>query len=262
MTDFRPCIDLYRGKVVQIVGSSLGPEEQNVRENYVSSKDSAWYAKLYQKDGLKGGHVIMLGAGNEAEAMQAVREYPSGLQVGGGLSPSSALPFLDAGADKVIFTSWLFPGTQIDRYRLRELAGIISRDRVVIDLSCKCTGTGEWKVAKDKWQTVTEIILNAKLFDELSMYCSEFLVHAADVEGLCKGIDSELVQKLSEWSPVPVTYAGGARSIDDLNLVDKLSHGKVDLTIGSALDIFGGKGAVYEECVLWNKNHTKTKIQS
>jgi len=87
----------------------------------------------------------------------------------------------------------------------------------------------------------------------LEPHCSEFLIHAADVEGLQRGIDHELVSKLAEWCSIPVTYAGGGRSLDDLELVKELSKGKVDLTIGSALDIFGGSGVKFEECVEWNK---------
>ena len=79
------------------------------------------------------------------------------------------------------------------------------------------------------------------------------LVHAADVEGKCEGIDERLVEFLGSHCPIPVTYAGGARSFEDLATVDLLSEGKVDLTIGSALDIFGGMQVKYSDCVEWNQ---------
>jgi phosphoribosylformimino-5-aminoimidazole carboxamide ribotide isomerase len=98
------------------------------------------------------------------------------------------------------------------------------------------------------------LILYADSIKSLEPYCSEFLIHAADNEGLQKGIDEKLVGKLAEWCSIPVTYAGGGRSMEDLDLVKQLSSGKVDLTIGSALDVFGGKGAKFEECAKWNKS--------
>ena len=99
---------------------------------------------------------------------------------------------------------------------------------------------------------------DAKIFwvDSIRMlepYCSEFLVHAADHEGLQQGIDEELVRKLGEWCSIPVTYAGGGRTLEDLDRVKELSNGKVDLTIGSALDIFGGQGVKFDDCVEWNR---------
>lgn len=95
--------------------------------------------------------------------------------------------------------------------------------------------------------------------DELSEYCSEFLIHAADVEGLCRGIDESLVEALGKWVTIPCTYAGGAKSVDDLELVKQLSGGKVDLTYGSALDIFGGDKVKFDDCVAWNRHEDKAE---
>lgn len=96
-------------------------------------------------------------------------------------------------------------------------------------------------------------VWGAETLDRLSAYCSEFLIHAADVEGLCHGIDEDLVKALGEWATIPVTYAGGAYSIRDLKTVEELSGERVDLTYGSALDIFGGDKVKFEDCVGWNK---------
>ena len=235
------------------MGATLNASQQNVRENFVSSNTASWFADLYAHDGLKGGHVIMLGPGNEKPALEALAAYPQGLQVGGGLTPETALRYLDAGAEKVIFTSWLFPQDRLDLNRLNSLSKLIPPERVVIDLSCKQTAPKQWTVAKNKWQTLTQVHLEPQLFELLGNYASEFLVHAADVEGLCLGIDEALVEALASWCPHPLTYAGGAKNIEDLEKVKQLSAGKIDLTLGSALDIFGGKGASYAECVRWNK---------
>lgn len=250
MTLFRPCIDLHHGKVKQIVGSSL--TETTAKENFTSPHGSEWFAELYKKDGLIGGHVILLGAGNEEAALRALKAYPEGLQIGGGLNPEVAQIYIDAGASKAIFTSWLIPEKKIEPTRLQELSQKLPAHRVVIDLSCKKIAEGKWVVAKNKWQTLTEIQLSTELFQYLSPYCSEFLIHAVDVEGKCEGIDTELVKKLAQWSSLPVTYAGGANQISDLALVQSLSQGKVDLTIGSALDLFGGKIS-YQDCVAFNQ---------
>lgn len=150
------------------------------------------------------------------------------------------------------------------------------KSKLVLDLSCRRKGD-TWFVAMDKWQTITDMEVNqgeyppplpplckgsiwltatpTESISLLEPYCSEFLIHAADNEGLQRGIDQELVTKLAQWCSIPVTYAGGGRSIEDLELVNTSSGGKVDLTIGSALDIFGGSGVSFEDCVRWNKEH-------
>jgi len=248
---FRPCIDLHEGKVKQIVGGTLGASE-NLRTNFVSEKPAAWFAELYKRDGLFGGHVIMLGAGNDSEARSALAAFPGGLQIGGGINSVNARGWLDAGASHVIVTSWVFREGRVDWVRLGELVKAIGKEKLVLDLSCRRRGE-DYFVVTYRWQKFTDLVVNQKSLAEFSGCCSEFLVHAVDIEGLCRGIDRELVQKLGGWTPIPVTYAGGANSISDLEAVTKLGQGKVDLTIGSALDIFGGSGVKYDDCVKFNR---------
>jgi phosphoribosylformimino-5-aminoimidazole carboxamide ribotide isomerase len=248
---FRPCIDLHEGKVKQIVGGTLGAERGEMRTNFVSGHPAAWYAELYERDGLKGGHVIMLGPGNEGEARSALRAYPQGLQIGGGMNLENARSWIEAGASHVIVTSWVFRDGQVDWDRLATLVQTTGKDRLVLDLSCRRRGS-DYFVVTDRWQKFTNVIINPENLEKLAGACAEFLVHAVDVEGLCRGTDDELVQKLADWSPVPTTYAGGANSLADLEKVTRMGHGKVDLTIGSALDIFGGTGVRYEELVAFN----------
>jgi phosphoribosylformimino-5-aminoimidazole carboxamide ribotide isomerase len=247
---FRPCIDLHEGKVKQIVGGTLG--DAGLRTNFISEKSSAWFAELYKRDGLTGGHVIMLGAGNESEAHSALAVFPDGLQIGGGINAQNARDWLDAGASHVIVTSWVFREGRVDWERLDELVKAIGKNKLVLDLSCRKRGENYF-VVTDRWQKFTELVVNKETLEKLSGFCAEFLVHAVDVEGLCKGIDRELVEKLGQWTPIPVTYAGGANSLADLETVTKLGQGKVDLTIGSALDIFGGKGVKYADVVEFNR---------
>jgi len=253
MTRFRPCIDLHRGAVKQIVGSSLRDDGAAPQTNFESEHPAAYYAELYRKDNLAGGHVIQLGPGNEAAATQALSAYPGGLQIGGGINPGNAAQWLGLGASHVIVTSWLFDRNgRFCEDRLSELVVEVGRERLVIDLSCRAKD-GAWVVAMDRWQKETDLWLNPETLRHLSSSCAEFLIHAADVEGKCEGIDADLVAFLGEHSPAPCTYAGGARSLADLEQVHALSRGRVDLTIGSALDIFGGTGIAYRDCLAWNQ---------
>ncbi len=249
---FRPCIDLHEGKVKQIVGGTLGSEPGRLRTNFVSEHSAAWYAGLYRNDGLTGGHVIMLGPGNETAARSALSAFPGGLQVGGGVTAANARMWLDAGASHVIVTSWVFREGRLDEGRLAELIKSIGKQRLVLDLSCR-RREADYCVVTDRWQKFTELVIVPETLGRLADFCSEFLVHAVDVEGLCRGIDEELVSKLGQWTPVPTTYAGGASSLADLETVTRLGQGKIDLTIGSALDIFGGNGVRYEEVVAFNQ---------
>jgi phosphoribosylformimino-5-aminoimidazole carboxamide ribotide isomerase len=238
--------------VKQIVGGSLSDSGSGLRTNFVSKRPAKWFAELYRKDDLRGGHVIMLGPGNEAAAREALAAWPGGLQVGGGISAENARAWLDAGASHVIITSWVFRQGQLDWERLRELISKIGKGRLVLDLSCR-KQDGKYFVVSDRWQKFTDLEVNRQTLETLAEYCDEFLIHAADVEGLCQGIDAELVKDLGEWTPIPTTYAGGAKSIDDLKLVSQLGQGRVHLTIGSALDIFGGSEIRYEEAVAFNR---------
>ena len=249
---FRPCIDLHEGKVKQIVGGTLGDDPATLRTNFVSDRPAAWYAELYRRDGLKGGHVVMLGPGNENAACSALRAYPGGLQIGGGINLDNARGYLDAGASHVIVTSWVFRDGRLDRDRLAALGAAIGKARLVLDLSCRRREDQYW-VVTDRWQKFTELAISRQTLAQLSAACAEFLVHAVDVEGLCLGVDLELVSKLAEWSPIPTTYAGGAKSLADLEEVTRVGEGRIDLTIGSALDIFGGTGVRYEEAVEFNR---------
>jgi phosphoribosylformimino-5-aminoimidazole carboxamide ribotide isomerase len=249
---FRPCIDLHEGKVKQIVGGTLG--DAGLRTNFISAQPAAWFAELYRRDDLRGGHVIMLGAGNETEARPALAAYPNGLQIGGGINSANARDWLEAGASHVIVTSWVFREGKVDFARLDELVKIVGKKKLVLDLSSRKRGENYF-VVTDRWQKFTELEVNAETLEKFSRYCDEFLVHAVDVEGLCRGIDGELVEKLGRWSPIPATYAGGANSLADLETVTKLGGGKIHLTIGSALNIFGGSGVKYEDCVKFNRSH-------
>jgi phosphoribosylformimino-5-aminoimidazole carboxamide ribotide isomerase len=255
---FRPCIDLHEGKVKQIVGGTLGGDPAQLRTHFVSDRSSAWYAELYKRDGLKGGHVIMLGPGNEAAARAALAVYPGGLQAGGGIQLDNARSFLDAGASHVIVTSWVFREGRLDQERLDALVDAIGRERLVLDLSCRRRG-GEYWVVTDRWQKFTELALSEKTLATLARHCAEFLVHAVDVEGLCQGVDLELVQELGRWAPIPTTYAGGAKSLGDLETVTRVGQGRIDLTIGSALDIFGGTSVRYADAVAFNRRLEQTR---
>ncbi len=248
---FRPCIDLHEGRVKQIVGGTLSDDSSSLRTNFVSDRSAAWYADLYRRDGLTGGHVILLGPGNEAAARAALAAYPGGLHVGGGINADNARSWLNAGASHVIVTSWVFRDGALDADRLRALVGVVGRERLVLDLSCRRRGE-EYFVVTDRWQKFTQLTVTRETLEALSAHCAEFLIHAADVEGLCRGVDLELVERLATASPIPTTYAGGARSLADLETVTRIGQGRIDLTIGSALDIFGGSGVTYADCVAFN----------
>ncbi|PID42187.1 MAG: phosphoribosylformimino-5-aminoimidazole carboxamide ribotide isomerase [Proteobacteria bacterium] len=255
MTLFRPCIDLHQGKVKQIVGGSLSDRgaDSHCVSNFVSDHSSAYYAGLYRSNRLTGGHVIALGPGNERAALEALAQWPDGLQFGGGVTNENAAAYLQAGASHVIVTSFLFENGELSPKRLDQIKKETGKDHLVLDLSCRKTDSG-WHIATDRWQTITRTAVNKATLNELAGHCAEFLIHAADVEGLQGGIDQQLVKLLGEHTSIPATYAGGARSLHDLELVNTLSAGKVDLTIGSALDIFGGTGVTLKECIAWNRS--------
>ena len=236
---FRPCIDLHQGKVKQIVGGTLTDSSANLVENFVSDHDAGYYAALFKEDGLSGGHVILLGPGNEAEALKALAAYPDGLQIGGGITTDNAAFYLDHGASHVIVTSYVFRDGVIDYANLKSLIRAIGKERLVLDLSCR-TKDGTYYVVTDRWQKFTDFEINESNLRDLAEYCAEFLIHAADVEGRRQGIQEDLAAKLGQWAPIPTTYAGGIKDLADLDLIYRLGQGKMDLTVGSALDIFGG----------------------
>ena len=253
MTKFRPCIDLHHGKVKQIVGGTLRDNGAGPTENFVSEQSAAWYAQKYRADDLRGGHVICLGPGNETAAKDAVAAWPGGLQVGGGITPENATSWLNAGASHVIVTSALFDAMgHFSEKKLDAFIAEVGREKMVIDLSCRRTAAG-WQVAMNRWQTLTDLSIHRATLDLLASACAEFLIHAADVEGLCQGIDEELVAVLGAWGRIPITYAGGVGVLADVALVDERSNGKLDVTVGSALDLFGGNGVCYQELFEWNQ---------
>jgi len=253
MTRFRPCIDLHNGKVKQIVGGTLCDDESGLQTNFESDQSAGYFAALYRKDALTGGHVIKLGPNNDDAAREALAAYPGGLHIGGGINLANAAQWLAAGASHVIVTSWLFDSEgHLLPERLDALVAEVGKERVVIDLSCRVKEDG-WVVAMNRWQTLTDLPITEKTLQAMAGYCDEFLIHAADVEGKCEGIDEKLVAFIGQHSPIPATYAGGVQAFDDLQTVHTLSGGKVDLTIGSALDIFGGTNVRYSDCVQWNQ---------
>lgn len=261
MTRFRPCIDLHSGQVKQIVGSTLSDSGAGLKTNFVSDRDAAWYGDLYRNDGLTGGHVIMLGPNNDAAAKSALAAFPGGLQLGGGIHPGNAEDCLKAGASHVIVTSYLFEkdGT-FSRSKLEAMVAAAGKEHLVIDLSCKATATG-WTVAMNRWQTLTDLHVTPEVLRELADHCAEFLIHAVDVEGKCEGIDEALVTFLGEHSPIPMTYAGGIHRLEDLQRIQELSHGRVDGTVGSALDLFGGTGVRYADCLAFNRRSDPVRLQ-
>lgn len=243
---FRPCIDLHGGKVKQIVGSSLRDDGAGLATNFVSQKPPRYYAELYHRDGLKGAHVIMLGSGNEEAAREALAAAPGELQIGGGITPANAAQWLEAGAAQVIVTSWLFENGDFSPRRLEEICRAVPRERLVLDLSCRPVD-GRYVVACDRWQHLTSLQLDEKTFNELAGVCCEFLIHAVAVEGCQSGIDRRLVELLAAECPLPCTYAGGIHSMEDIRIIGETGQGKIDFTVGSALDIFGGTALKYDE---------------
>lgn len=244
---FRPCIDIHNGKVKQIVGSSLKDQGDKALENFVASQDAAFFARLYYKKGLKGGHIILLNPPESEyyektrqQALSALLAYPQGLQIGGGISPFNAEIFLKNGASHVIVTSYVFKDGQLHYDRLKEMLNAVGKEHLVLDLSCR-RKENEYYIVTDRWQKYTDVKLNAETIEKLSCCCDEFLIHAVDVEGKSQGIEQDLAVLLGNTCKIPCTYAGGVHDFHDLELLKELGKGKLDVTIGSALDLFGGK---------------------
>lgn len=255
---FRPCIDIHNGSVKQIVGGSLRDEGDAARENFVSVQDASFYAGLYQKNQIKGGHIILLNPPSspyyeetKRQAFSALRAYPGGLQAGGGITPENAASFLEAGASHVIVTSYVFFGGQIQYERLFELQKKVGKERLVLDVSVRMK-EGRYFIVTDRWQNYTSVELTEQTLDTLADYCDEFLVHAVDVEGKAGGIEEPVAELLGRWGKLPVTYAGGVHSFADLDILKKLGRDRVDVTIGSALSLFGGS-MDFEEVLAYMK---------
>ncbi|RUM39888.1 MAG: phosphoribosylformimino-5-aminoimidazole carboxamide ribotide isomerase [Desulfobulbus sp.] len=250
---FRPCIDLHDGRVKQIVGSTLqDADSTTLQTNFSSDFLPSHYARMYQRDNLVGGHVIMLGPGNEKAAADALAGWPGGLQLGGGITLENAGRWLDAGASHVIVTSYVFHDGFLDDSRLEQLRRLTGRERLVLDLSCRWRGDGYY-VVTDRWQHFTELRISRFVLAELANSCDEFLIHAVDVEGQCMGVDKRLIELLAADATIPITYAGGVGSMADMHLIRKVGQGKLDATVGSALDIFGGSGCSYDEVVAFHR---------
>lgn len=246
---FRPCIDLHDGVVKQIVGSSLNDDSpKKLQTNFTAEKPSSWFAELYRQDNLTGGHIIKLGPGNDQAAREALQAWPGGMQIGGGINTENATEWLDAGASHVIVTSYVFSGGKIDEEKLAKLLKKVGKKQLVLDLSCRKKGD-KYYIVTDRWQNFTDVTITEESLQWFSGFCDEFLIHAADVEGKCAGIENELVELLGQYSPIPTTYAGGIRNINDMMLIQERGRGKLDATIGSALDIFGGIGITYQQAV-------------
>ena len=244
---FRPCIDIHNGKVKQIVGGSLTDQGNQAKENFTASENADYYAKMYQKDGLIGGHVILLNPVSseyyretKAQAILALGAYPKGLQVGGGIHAENAEEFLEAGASHVIVTSYVFRDGKINWENMEKLKHAVGKENVVIDLSCRKKEDGYY-IVTDRWQKFTDVKLTEDVLSELADYCDEFLIHAVDVEGKAGGIEEDIAALLGNWDGISVTYAGGVSSFEDLRKLKELGRNKVDVTIGSALDLFGGE---------------------
>ena len=245
---FRPCIDIHNGAVKQIVGSSIRDDEkaagkESVTDNFVSDKDAAYYAGLYKKLGLYGGHIAILNksgtpeyeAGRK-EAQKALNAFRGGMQAGGGVNAENADFFIKAGASHVIVTSYIFTDGKLRKDRLEALCDAVGKEHVVLDLSCRLKD-GRYYVVCDRWQRFTEEVVEERLFERLREYCDEFLVHGVDVEGRKAGLDEDLVRLLAPLHHT-ITYAGGISCRKDVETI--MEAGGLDFTIGSALDIFGG----------------------
>ncbi|SDB05946.1 phosphoribosylformimino-5-aminoimidazole carboxamide ribotide isomerase [Eubacterium oxidoreducens] len=243
---FRPCIDIHAGKVKQIVGSSITDASSKVKENFVSDRDAADFANLYKKKHITGGHIILLDKkgtpdyeATKKQAISALHAYPNGMQVGGGITPQSAIEFLEAGASHVIVTSYVFSEGRINYDRLKELSNQVGKEHLVLDVSAR-RKDDDYYVVTDRWQKFTQEKISEAFLDELSSYADEFLIHAVDVEGKNSGIESELAQMLGQWGKIPLTYAGGISSMEDIDTIYRLGGGNINVTIGSAMDTFGG----------------------
>lgn len=262
---FRPCIDIHNGKVKQIVGGSLLDAGNQAKENFVATQDAAFYAKLYKNSNIKGGHIILLNkAGTPyyeediAQAKGALKEYPGGLQIGGGITAENAKQFLDMGASHVIVTSYVFRDGVVDYDRLEALYRAVGKEHLVLDLSCRKKDSAYY-IVTDRWQKFTEEIVCKETILKLQDYADEFLIHAVDVEGKAGGVEKELVSMLSEYATIPITYAGGVGSYEDIEVIRNLGKGRLDVTIGSALDIFGGH-LVYDKVIQMMDNDNLSDI--
>ena len=276
---FRPCIDIHNGLVKQIIGGSLTDQKDQALENFVSAKDAAWYARLYRERGLNGGHIILLNPASSpyyeadlSQARGALGAFEGGMQIGGGITDENAARFLDWGASHVIVTSFVFKDGHIHMDRLKQLAKKIGRSHLVLDLSCKMRpglpgknisnghspeNGPDYYIVTDRWQKFTDVAISEETFALLEPYCSEFLIHAVDVEGKSQGVEAGLIERLGRLTALPVTYAGGIHTTDDIALIRRLGQGRMDFTVGSALDLFGGPLAFDALCAQYGPHRVQ-----
>lgn len=250
--ELRPCIDIHNGKVKQLVGGSVQDQGDRASENFVARESAEWFARLFQDKKLKNGHVILLNhkdspyfEATKKQALDALRAYPGGLQAGGGITAENAAEFLDAGASHVIVTSYVFQNGSISFENLSRLVETVGRSRLVLDLSCR-KKDGLYYIVTDRWQTYTKVALSEDVLTMLASFCDEFLIHGVDVEGKQNGVEEELIELLGRWNRIPITYAGGIRSFSDIDRVRAAGNGRIHITIGSALDIYGGRLSLEE----------------
>lgn len=257
---FRPCIDIHNGSVKQIVGGSLRDAGNMAQDNFVSVQDAGFFADMYKRSGLTGGHIIILNPSDSqyyqsdlAQAQMALDAYPGGMQIGGGINAFNGPGFIDMGASHVIVTSFVFKNGEISYDNLRAMKEAVGKEHLVLDLSCRCRD-GNYYIVTDRWQNFTNVMVNSETLDMLSEYCDEYLIHAVDVEGKASGIEHRVAGILGEWARIPMTYAGGVSSFEDLQQLKKLGRNRIDVTIGSALDIFGGNMRYQEVLEFINNN--------
>jgi len=264
---FRPCIDIHNGKVKQIVGGSLKDEGNQAITNFASEYGADFYAKMYKRDGLTGGHIILLNSkeseyyeATKTQALKALSAYPNGLQIGGGITAENAKEYIEAGASHVIVTSYVFQDGEVNWTNLDKLVNAVGKKHIVLDLSCRKKDE-DYYIVTNRWQTFTNVKISKEILEQLAKYCDEFLVHGVDVEGKSSGVELELVKLLSDWNGIPITYAGGIGSMEDLEVFRETSGGMLDFTIGSALDLFGGK-IPYEKLIRKTSRTLVTSVMS
>lgn len=257
---FRPCIDIHNGSVKQIVGGSLRDAGDLAQDNFVSGQDAEFFADMYKKSGLTGGHIIILNPADSEyyqsdliQAQMALNAYPGGMQIGGGINALNGPKFIDMGASHVIVTSFVFKDGEISYDNLHAMKEAVGKEHLVLDLSCRCRD-GRYYIVTDRWQNFTNVLVNSETLDMLSEYCDEYLIHAVDVEGKVSGIEHRVAGILGDWARIPMTYAGGVSSFEDLRQLKELGRDRIDVTIGSALDIFGGNMKYQEVLEFINKN--------
>ncbi|MBT3539096.1 phosphoribosylformimino-5-aminoimidazole carboxamide ribotide isomerase [bacterium] len=238
---FRPCIDILNGKVTQIVGETLATNSL-VAENFVTNKNAAYFADLYKKNNLAGGHIIMLDKTEKtkSQTIEALKTFPQDFQVGGNINSDNAQEFINAGASHIIVTSYIFKDNKLSPLRLQRLMSAVKKEKIVLDLSCR-KKNNEYYVVTNRWQIFSNFKVTSKNLETLSNYCDEFLIHGVDSEGKLQGVEIDLLNILKDFTGIPITYAGGIRDMNDIEKIKQTGNGYINFSVGTALDIFGGE---------------------